>query len=215
MISFKQFLSEAPHDNSASDFKYSPSMISVIKSKKGKAFIGNPEYADEPGSDQYQKISSTATHDFYRWHRPIDKKSHSTEFYAVDKKTGHVHMHVEGTTHGKKNKIFAVDLLRAGHGNTLKAHEFYHHLLHAGHVNSLVSDESHSPGAKKVWHRLSQMPNIKMHTATKKIKPNTVNDVSFPKKGEVEKEWDKNYSNKHTSKKFYTRFVAKTDIKRK
>lgn len=211
MISFKQFLSEAPHDNSADDFKYSPSMITAVKKDNNKAYIGEPKYSN--GKAHHKKVSETPTHEIYRWDRPFNNSSNSTEFHAVDKKTGHIHMSVEGMTHNSdKKKAFEVEVLRGGYGNTIKAHEFYHHLINAGHVDSIVSDSSHSPGAKKVWHRLSQMPGVKMHVALKKSRlENNRQVISFPKQSEVNKNWQSNYNSDFNSKKYNTRFVAQID----
>lgn len=213
MIGFKQFLTEMPHSNAAMSSKYRQSDLTVKNRGRGKAYIGAPEQEDNSDYDVHKKVSSTDSHDFYKLGKGTDDKY--TKFVAVDKKTKKVHMSVTGDMHGtEKNKHFAVDYLKASEGNTLKAHEFYHHLIHAGHVNTLVSDDSHSPGAKKVWHKLSQMPNIKMDSVYKKHDYRR-SRVTFKKSGaKIHKDWDQNYSSDPDDERYNTRFAAKADIKR-
>lgn len=212
MKTFKQFLYEMPHDNDMSASKSSLIYGIVVKKPKAKAYIGDPYYDTNDKKIYYQKISSTPTHDFYRkvYHNKRSSKSRGAVFMAVDKKTKRANMEVSGDLHGNKNKKFTVDILSSYRNNTLKAHEFYHHLLHAGHVNELISDTSHSPGARKVWKRLSKMPNIKMGAVKKEIKGRK---ITF-KKDLYNKRIERNYSNEPDSTKYNRMLVAKADIKR-
>lgn len=85
-------------------------------------------------------------------------------YSAIHKKTGEPHMSVTGTF-TPSNKKFEISNLQGHPDSTLKAHEFYHHLLLAGHVHELHSDKTQSPGGKKVWERLRKLPNVKMTTS--------------------------------------------------
>ena len=85
-------------------------------------------------------------------------------YYAVHKKTGIVHMSMEG--YRDPDKSINVTYL-TGHPDTkIKAHEFYHHLI-TKH-NETLKGIDHSPGAVKVWQRLSDMDGLDMHGVTHK-----------------------------------------------
>lgn len=54
-------------------------------------------------------------------------------------------------------------------GGSAKAHDFYHHLI-THHNIRLASDTTQSVGGAKVWHKLSEMPGIKMTQLNKNNK---------------------------------------------
>ena len=172
---------------------------------------------------EFKEIGSTPTHKIYRKIIKHNRGTHSASFLAMHKETGEPHVSVSGKYDTKKKKLTVNHL--AGHpNNTLKAHDFYHHLLLAGHVKKLVSDNTQSPGAKKVWHRLSQKPHVGM-TTTDGRKVNPKDSIEkFDQKHYTsdakEREIDKNITDRNEKskirKKEYTkarrRFVAKSTL---
>jgi hypothetical protein len=81
-----------------------------------------------------------------------------TSFNAVDPQTKQIDMKVTGE-HGDGN--FRVSMLRAREGGTIRAHEFYHHLVTKQGL-TLHSDDHHSPGARHTWKKLSEYPDIEV-----------------------------------------------------
>lgn len=198
MKTFKQFILETPHDNDVTtSWKMADDERIVSSKKKAKARIM---------SAKAQKVSQTDSHEFYKQGSP-----HNTSFYAVNRKSNKVDMAVDGSLFKSgKRKQFRVSMLAGAHGSKIRAHEFYHHLIHAGHVHDLVSDSSHSEGAKKVWKKLSKMPNIKLDAAQDSY--DFHKQKAILKNDTVNKRFDRNYSNDMSSKKFTRKFVAKADI---
>lgn len=47
-------------------------------------------------------------------------------------------------------------------GSSLKAHDFYHHLI--THHNLILMGEAQSQGGKKVWDRLRTKKDVTIHT---------------------------------------------------
>lgn len=72
-------------------------------------------------------------------------------------------IHVDGIHDG--NKFFVGDLQKYT-GSTLKAHDFYHHLI-TNHDIHLHSDTTQSYGGKAVWKKLYNKPDIEMHVTDK------------------------------------------------
>lgn len=165
MLSFKYFLSEAPYI--MSDFPKTAYQLKDHQTrvrKTGKKIVTMSPHTGEYESKKHEFLSSTSTHNFYRQINDHED-SHtgkSARFIAVNKKNNRMDMSVRGLWSNSKHKKLEVEFLKGHPKSGIRAHEFYHHLVHAGHVNELVSDTSQSEGAKKVWHKLSKMPNIKM-----------------------------------------------------
>lgn len=202
MISFKTFLIEAPHSNEMEiNNKLADYLTRVRKLPKAKAYI------PISGANN-QKVSSTDTHDIYRNHDK-ENKVVNTHFYAVNKKTNKVDMYVSGLMQGNRKKKFQVSMLKASKKGEIRAHDFYHHLIHAGHINSLISDDSQSEGAQKVWKRLSQSPNIKMSAIR-----NSYSDKHGWRqiKDRYNKKIERNYSDNPESHKWRRKLVAKADV---
>lgn len=130
-----------------------------------------------------------------------NKKMRKRTFHLVHKKTGETHMKVSGLEHvGKGNDHkFQVELLSGHKDSTIKAHEFYHHLI-TNHGIELHSDNIQTPGGKKVWQKLSKYKDIHIdHVASdgKKLKLHKRN-------------WDANYGDEvFGSGKSSSRFVAR------
>ena len=149
-----------------------------IKREKNRRIkmTSKQKYGDSPKAEDFSHVSSTPTHHFdIKQHthnlnydtRKLEKMKNSeardATFMAVDRKTMQPHMHVTGTYTPSK-KHFEVDTLKGHPNSTIKAHDFYHHLLLAGHTKKLVSGATQSAGGRKVWKRLSQLPHVKLHT---------------------------------------------------
>ena len=101
-------------------------------------------------------VSSTKDHDIYMGINPHNMEASYT---AVHRRTGLPHLRVQGQM---TKQGLNISNLVSHEKNTLKAHDFYHHLLTNHVVPGLVSDNQQSLGGKKVWHKLSQMPRVKM-----------------------------------------------------
>lgn len=146
MKSFKQHLVEMP------------TLLSVsISSSKEQPKDWKADSRDEEG---FSKISTTPSgHDVYRRtkERKFGGDDELVTFKAV--KDGKQHMHVSTTKVGENS--YRVHDLSANEGNTIKAHELYHHLV-SHHGIELQSDVQQSPGGMKTWERLSKKPGIKM-----------------------------------------------------
>ena len=65
-------------------------------------------------------------------------------------------------TEGKLKKGMLSQLISKSSGKGPKHHDFYHHLMKSGHVKGLVADDQ-SPGAVKVWHKLSKKKGVDLH----------------------------------------------------
>lgn len=162
---FEQFLQstllETPYEMGIFDKEHYS-----LKSKKGDFRKGktSKEIIDDDSGHTMKEIGNTPTHKFYR---QVDKKrvKGRAHFMAVNRETKEPEVSVTGEFHAKKKRL-KVDMLKGKPGSSLKAHDFYHHLLLAGHVKELHSDNTQSAGGKKVWHKLSQLPNVNIKTST-------------------------------------------------
>ena len=105
-----------------------------------------------PAGSVGEKISTTRSgHDV---HRQVNYGL--TKYSAV--KDGDSHMTVEGRTRGDE---FHVRRTSGAQGGTIKAHELYHHLIDH-HGLTMVSDDHHSPGGKKIWEKLGSMDGVRL-----------------------------------------------------
>lgn len=80
-----------------------------------------------------------------------------TKYMAIDDNNT-IHMQVFGK---HKGNALHIDLLKGHHKSTIKAHEFYRHLLN--HFD-LVSDSSMSEGGSKTWEHLSKYKDVQVST---------------------------------------------------
>ena len=93
----------------------------------------------------------------------IVKVSADTRTYSVhDPKTGESQLRVWGRLFPTGNKYY-VSNLDSHQGNTVKAHELYHHLI-THHGIHLHSDHEQSEGGMKVWKRLQKYSDIHMQS---------------------------------------------------
>lgn len=164
MKSFKQLISESPYVLDDDNYERGEHQLKhydkLVRKTGSKSIMHNSSGTD------YKEIGSTDTHKIYRKIQSLQYRKDAAptsraSFLAVDKKTNEAHLNVNGNWHNK-NKILTVDSLKGHPESTLKAHDFYHHLLMAGHVNKLVSDKIQSQGGKKVWKKLSTLPHVKL-----------------------------------------------------
>jgi hypothetical protein len=98
-----------------------------------------------------KRISRTDTHT-YHYEEGDDR------FSARNSTTGEVDATVNGSL--IKGHLH-VDLLSTRPHGKLKAHEFYHHLITKHGVK--LASTSQSPGATKVYQKLSKMKGVKIH----------------------------------------------------
>lgn len=108
-----------------------------------------------------RKISDySATHAVYRHSLKAGEDGTPTSYHLVNKATKNIELAVHGSTRDGK---FLVGSLGARQGNTVKAHEFYHHLITKHNVH-MHSDYEQSEGGMKVWKALHKMPGIHMQS---------------------------------------------------
>jgi len=80
-------------------------------------------------------------------------------FHAYDPEKKRSTITVQGRL---KSGVLSKPYLAAHEENTLPAHKFYSHLLNRGHL-SAVSTDSQSPGAQRVWSKLSKERGVGIH----------------------------------------------------
>lgn len=140
MKTFRQFLLETPWLNHELGNWKEP-MVSRYEHAFGKG----------------EHISTTPSgHKIYKH----STRSGSVAFYATDA-DDKLHMTLETDERYADPRMHEINYVVAHEGNTIKAHDFYHHLITHDNVH-LVSDKEHSPGGAKIWEKLSKMPGIKM-----------------------------------------------------
>lgn len=149
----------------------------VIKTLQEAPWI-NPEldnWKDEKPDDHlgdidlkhYKHVSSAHGHDIYKKEtesggykmKYLKDKVKFTSYAAV--KDGKPKIAVKMSNHETDGKM-KITGLQATKDNTLKAHDFYHHLI-THHGETIHSDSEQSEGAKKVWKRLMRKPGVKFH----------------------------------------------------
>jgi len=115
---------------------------------KGTAYELEQQILDDKG----KLISKTKSG--HKVYQTITPRSIRKEYHAVNPDTGAVDISVDGD---ERNNVISNILLVANPGNTIKAHDFYHHLI-MKHDKVLVHDLL-SPGGKAVLKKL----NTKYH----------------------------------------------------
>jgi hypothetical protein len=85
------------------------------------------------------------------------------KYYAWNPKSKQVDMQVDGQikSHQNGSKSFEIGDLAGREGSSLKAHDFYHHLI--THHDHILSTSSQTSGGVKVWKKLSQKKDIHVH----------------------------------------------------
>lgn len=84
-----------------------------------------------------------------------------TIYSAINPDTKHINLQVSGSH--RNGDRFDISGLVGRKGSTIKAHEFYHHLI-THHNIHLHSDYEQSEGGMKVWKNLQKMPGIHMQS---------------------------------------------------
>ena len=98
---------------------------------------------------------------------PLTKNSIKiTHYAALNPETKKVDMHVSGILHNHENgtKTLKNPVLSGRPGSSLKAHEFYHHLITKHDV--ILHSSAQSEGGRKTWVKLSKMPDVHVHGFT-------------------------------------------------
>lgn len=163
------------YDKKEHEIKNSHFSLKKIPKKRNRLQVKQNEDGF-PTIHEYTHVSSTPTHHIFKHMQthefdekePMPKtEARDAKFLAIDRKTKKTHMYVRGY-YTPSSKKFEINMLKGHPESTIKAHDFYHHLLLAGHVKDLHSDSTQSAGGRKVWKRLSHLPHVKLHTSDTK-----------------------------------------------
>lgn len=163
------------YDKKEHEIKNSHFSLKKIPKKRNRLQVKQNEDGF-PTIHEYTHVSSTPTHHIFKHMQthefdekePMPKtEARDAKFLAIDRKTKKTHMYVRGY-YTPSSKKFEINMLKGHPESTIKAHDFYHHLLLAGHVKELHSDATQSAGGRKVWKRLSHLPHVKLHTSDTK-----------------------------------------------
>jgi hypothetical protein len=167
MLSFGQFLMEMP--------------MRIGSWAKERHQLQPDEYNYKPDG---KPLSTTKT--LHQVHR-VDHRDGSTSYHAYNPQTNKSDMVVDGI---QSRNSFHIDTLAGRDGSTIKAHEFYHHLIHKHNIE-LVSSDVHSTGGEKVWRSLAGHPTIDMSAERSGGRPATFH-----------KNWERNYTHDQWNVKF-------------
>lgn len=141
MKSFKEFLSEVEE------------VEGMTKKKKSSTSYEDKEHIIQHNG---KHISTTPSgHEVYQ---TGTKGSIRKEYHAVNPDTKKVDVSVDGD---ERNGVMSNILLKANSGNTIKAHEFLHHLT--THHDKTMKWDMHSPGGKAVVQKLAKMKGVSSH----------------------------------------------------
>lgn len=143
MKSFKEFIMEMPRILKHYDKNDNKIKVDLVDSKI---------------LDTAKKVSETENHDIYR--RGEVKRGNFIHYVALNKKTKLPDMLVSGNVEGKKKPHLQVANLQGREGSTLKAHDFYDHIIQNHHP--IRSDTMQSVGAMKVWKKIKDNPSVKV-----------------------------------------------------
>lgn len=111
-----------------------------------------------PVQGKWEHVStSDSGHDFWKF-EDDQGHGHKRVSMTATSKDGKRDMYVSGDVYGHSPKEFHVGNLEGYHGATMKAHDFYHHIVQ--HHYDLVSDNVQSWGSRKTWERLANRPGI-------------------------------------------------------
>lgn len=124
-------------------------------SKKKKL---STEYKDEEHLQQHGAKHISTTPSGHKVYQTGTKGSVRKEYHAVNPDTKKVDVSIDGDEH---NGVMSKILLKANEGNTIKAHEFLHHLT--THHNKTMKWDMHSPGGKAVVQKLAKMKGVSSH----------------------------------------------------
>jgi len=145
MKSFKQFLIETPWVNSDE--------LDIPPTEKRK-FLRKETMGENDTIISKTPSGHTITKKSINYYDPME--GHDQYEYSAYGPDGKKDLSLK--VHQKGNKAYVIDL-SSNEGNTMKSHEFYHHLI-AHHGIHLHSDYEQSSGGMKTWKKLHQMPGI-------------------------------------------------------
>ena len=94
----------------------------------------------------------------HKVYQTSNKGSIRKEYHAINPETKKVDVSVDGN---ERNSVMSQILLIANKGNTIKAHEFLHHLT-TKHDKTMVWDK-HSIGGKIAVQKLAKMKGVSSH----------------------------------------------------
>jgi hypothetical protein len=150
MLTFKQFLMEMP---------YFAAAVPKKPTRHWKLPAGSKKFKDV-GDD-------------YELHVHPQEKGYS----LVHKKTKQVHMLTKGVTIGPNKDMYGINYTQRQHPTPgITGHDFYKHILDH---KPIVSDNSHSPGAKHLWTKLAGDKDLEVIHMTKrreKVTPKNIDD---------------------------------------
>jgi hypothetical protein len=135
--------------------------INRKRTEKFGLIAGKTRTPDQLQKSGFSKMSSKGDHSFYKsTNDQAPAGYNATDGYlAHNHTTNRVEQHVDG----KQNRAgtFHVATLSGAKNATIKAHDFYHHLI-TKHNMTLRSDVQ-STGGKNVWNKLQQKSNVNVH----------------------------------------------------
>jgi hypothetical protein len=138
--------------------------VVAIDRKRSKKFglkSGHVTSSDDLKKKGFKHISSDTHHDYYANHGvKNDAYIHNaTHYIAHNKTTNRIEQHVSGKQNKAKN--FHISTLSGAHGATVKAHDFYHHLIKKHNIS--LSTDKQSTGGRNVWEKLRKKRGIGVH----------------------------------------------------
>lgn len=179
LVSFRQFLVEAPSPLSADAYGKEDNQI------RSQYKIPKPRILDRLFDKRKNLGKLGPDHELH-----YTKNIIGHTYHAYNPKTQRDDMEVRGL-HSSGGKLFKVNDLKGREGSTIKAHDFYHHLI-TKHGITLASSNIQSPGGQKTWQKLSQKPDVKMIHRT-------APGVHEP----INKDWAKHYEGPGHSQSFF------------
>lgn len=146
MKGFRTYLTEMPTKNTLpKDNKLAPDDNSLFKALSRSGGMSH--------------VHSTGEYDIHRFTKPkvMGSNDGSETYFLQHRPSGQTHMIAYGNRRGDD---FLINGLKGNSRSTMKADEFYAHLLHSGQVKNLISDYSQSEGAAKTWKKVSENPAL-------------------------------------------------------
>jgi hypothetical protein len=186
MLSFSQFLIEMPYLMKHYDKEEHRLQTVGPYTKENKYMLGN-----------HISTHSVTGHHIYMRSAKMGRKRY-VNYSAVDPKTGNMDLRVGGSKIGKH---YVVTGVAARSGNTLKADDFYEHLVKR-HRLIIHSDDTHSEGGSNLWKRMAKKLGVSMKhydpgapKAGDRANPPLVGkELPLHKDGD----WKKNYADAHS-----------------
>lgn len=212
----RHFNGKAEHDPDAGSrvtfrevFMETPEMMNHYSAEKSDPTIGA---SCLPGKS-FDHVSTTPS-GHKVWKREIVSPASGDRrvTIAATAPDGKMDVRVTGTVFANAPSEFHVNSLDGYIGGTLKAHDFYHHIVH-NHYD-MVSDNVHSMGGRKTWARLASKPDIAMTVRQAATDPHTghpMKNMAASERPTSVEDMPNHYSDtdKEGGPKNYSRFVAR------